>query len=81
VVRIRDYQYPDGVDHHISEGGLVPNGMQMKNAGGTDLATFKQWKWETFYQQDLRAWIGKPLPVYVRADADATATVAMQAGA
>jgi hypothetical protein len=70
IIRISDYQWPDGHDRHQNEGGLVPDGMQIfRKDTGQPYADYKQWKWSEFFQVDLRAWVGKPLPPYLRADA------------
>lgn len=61
VIRnLLDYTYPIGSDVHEEDGGLVPNGAPIKDdKGGLD-PHFKQWRWTTFWQADLRTYIDKP---------------------
>lgn len=72
VTEIRNYRHPAGIYKHESAGGIVPDGMPIFNAGhvgsmvvdGTEppkhmLSTiFLQWRWEAFYQKDLRRIVG-----------------------
>jgi hypothetical protein len=74
VVRnLLKYTLPAGHDRHQNAGGLVPNGMSMKELGmdhQEKLADgYKQWLWETFWQADLRRFVGRQLPAHVRPQA------------
>lgn len=64
VVNLDAYTLPAGLDKHVSEGGLVPEGMVITNEG--DDWAYRQWVWTTFWQADLRRFIGKPLPPSAR---------------
>ncbi len=69
VTALRNYKEPAGVDKHTADGGLVPNGMKItENYGqGEEIADgYKQWRWESFWQADLRRFVGKSLPPHVR---------------
>lgn len=66
VINLEQYRHPEGVDRYQADGGLVPDGFPM--AGGDGKASsslYKQWRWESFYQADLRSFVGKPLPPHV----------------
>jgi len=60
IRNLLDYTYPPGSDVHEEDGGLVPNGAPIKDdKGGLD-PHFKQWRWTTYWQADLRTYIDKP---------------------
>ena len=74
VKTMEDYRHPAGTMTYQRDGGLVPDGMQILRLGtgvpaeGTVIPSheldifYKQWRWETFWQADLRAYCnGKPL--------------------
>jgi hypothetical protein len=72
-VTLEDYRHPAGVMTYQSNGGLVPDGMQILRAGtaapseGAQIPKhdfnpyYLQWRWTEFYQRDLRRFAGKPL--------------------
>lgn len=68
VIRLDDYSYPQGVETHTTEGGLVPHGLGIHlvspNGGysGQFTVEYKQWRYETFWKADLHKFIGHPLP-------------------
>jgi hypothetical protein len=65
VTELLDYECPTGVDALVTEGGIVPSGYRI---GGNEHA---HWKWSSFWQADINAFVGKPLPAHVKAAADA----------
>lgn len=65
IFAIPDYVYPPGIETHTPEGGLVPDRMAIKDTHGQYTAEYKQWRWESFWQIDLKAYVGKPLPAYL----------------
>lgn len=77
VVKVmRNYAWPAGIDKHVADGGVVPDGMTMHELGpsGTqETDAFRQWKYETFAKADNRRFVGKPLPAHVRPRVDAVA--------
>lgn len=62
VVTLGDYAYPTGFDSHQEEGGIVPNRMTILDTNGQPSPEYRQWRWENFYQADLRSYVGKALP-------------------
>jgi hypothetical protein len=79
VKSLLHYTEPVGHDVHQAQGGLVPDGLtiQEQGPGGPRLSsTYVQWKWETFWQADIRRFVGKPLPAHIRADAARRAAAA-----
>jgi hypothetical protein len=67
VVTLQDYRHPDGVETCVDDGGLVPNGFQIRDlTSGLATPMYKQWLYETFLQPDIRAIVGKPLPRHMR---------------
>jgi hypothetical protein len=61
-----DYAYPEGIETFVDEpGGRVPHGMPIKTEQGQFSPLYKQWRWENFWQSDIRTYVGKPLPAYV----------------
>jgi hypothetical protein len=73
VRNLLNYKLPAGHDRHLNAGGLVPNGMSMKELGMDHQEKlsdgYKQWLWETFWQADLRRFVGRQLPPHVRPQA------------
>jgi hypothetical protein len=64
IVELVDYKYPEGVDKHVQDGGIVPDGMMMTRAdNGKELPLFRQWRYDNFWKSDLNEFIGKPLSV------------------
>lgn len=73
IVALENYTHPPGVAVYQSEGGLVPTSMQILRAGTAapeegrnppkhDLTPYyMQWRWEEFWQKDLRRHAGKEL--------------------
>lgn len=61
IISLDDYQHPAGTDKHVTEGGLVPEGMQIRGADGRPTPEYKQWRWEAYWQRDLRDYVGQPL--------------------
>ena len=59
VVTLEDYAFPPGIDMHVDEGGLVPNGMALKLKDGSETKDFKHWKWLNYYQKDLQRYVGR----------------------
>lgn len=58
VERIDDYTHPEGVDRHVQEGGLVPDGMSIRHPNtGTLQPKYKQWLYEAFLLGDLRRFV------------------------
>jgi hypothetical protein len=55
IVALRGYTHPAGVEISQLQGGLVPEGMAVFNPDARSYTVqYKQWRWETFYQVDLR---------------------------
>lgn len=61
VVRLENYQFPEGHDKPASNGGLVPDGHPIRDPGGRNgfHVLYLQWRWETFQQADLRSLVGR----------------------
>jgi len=80
VRNLLNYTLPEGHDRHQAQGGIVPNGMTMKEIGADHQEKlsdgYKQWLWESFWQADLRRFVGKQLPAHVRPQAPPVATTA-----
>lgn len=70
IVKVmRNYAWPAGIDKHVAEGGVVPDGMTMNElgpGGQQETDAFRQWKYETFAKADNQRFVGKPLPAHVR---------------
>lgn len=66
IVDLEHYTHPAGVDVHVADGGLVPDG---KEIGTTD---HKMWKYQEFWKRDLNEFIGKPfISYYSKTEAEA----------
>lgn len=67
---LSNYTWPEGVDKHVSQGGLVPDGMEMKELSGQwigqETDAYRQWKYEEFYKADNKRYVGKPLPAHIQ---------------
>lgn len=65
-----NYQWPDGIDRHVRDGGVVPDGMEMKEVSGLwigqETDAYRQWKWDEFMKADNKRYVGKPLPGHIR---------------
>jgi hypothetical protein len=70
VVELLDYQRPEGWDRKKADGGIVPDGdeMPIKNADGSPSKKYTMWLYNNFWQRDINALGGKPLPNQWRAD-------------
>jgi hypothetical protein len=66
IVNLDDYTHPAGTETLITEGGLVPSGYKI---GGDQ---HKQWKWSSFWQADINAFVGKALPAHVKRAAESS---------
>jgi hypothetical protein len=65
VSALPNYRYPEGIDKHASEGGLVPQGMSVTEEG--DDWGYRLWRTKEFWIKDLTRFVGKPLPPSMRA--------------
>jgi hypothetical protein len=76
IVGVRGYTHPEGVDVFQSNGGLVPDGMQILVDGTATTLThmYKQWRWTTFYQTDLRRYVQRAIVASHCADGDGLKT-------
>jgi hypothetical protein len=63
VVALLDYREPPESMKHEDDGGHVPNGSPIyEDEGAKRLAVhFKQWRYETYWQTDLRMFVGKKI--------------------
>lgn len=74
IVELLDYKRPDGCDRHVDDmpPGLVPKGLMIhRSDNGHPTLQYKQWLWTTFWQADLRRFVGLPLKTRFRANPDA----------
>lgn len=71
VTEIAEYKHPAGTDLHIDQGGLVTNGLEIKDTHGQLHPHYKQWLWENFWQLDIRTHVGRALPKYVQPEPEA----------
>lgn len=53
MVQVHEYWYPEGVNEAAHKLGLA-----RVDKGGKESMRFKQWRWETYYRADLRAFVG-----------------------
>lgn len=65
VSALPNYRYPEGIDKHIDEGGLVPQGMAIVEEGGD--WGYRLWRTKEFWIKDLTRFVGKVLPPSMRA--------------
>lgn len=63
---IPNYRKPEGHDKHQAEGGLIPNGLQLEDPNGKPHPSYLQHCYEAFWQADIRFFVGKPVPPYMR---------------
>jgi hypothetical protein len=61
-VRLENYKHPADLDARVSALGLPT---RKDDAGRYTEATTKQWMYVTFWQADLRRFVGKPLPAHI----------------
>lgn len=59
VVSLESYAYPAGIDTHVAEGGLVPDGKRIKNPDGSPTKEYRQWRWSEFWRRDLQRYVGQ----------------------
>ena len=76
ITRLEEYTLPAGASKFVAAGGLIPDGMPIggPNRGSlsdptdvpsSELSTpFKIWRWETFWQSDLRRLVGKEIKAH-----------------
>lgn len=78
-----NYTWPEGIDKHVADGGLVPDGMDMKELSGMwvgqETDNYRQWKYDEFTKADARRYVGKPLPSNIRRVTPPVAPVAQTA--
>jgi hypothetical protein len=77
VTRLEDYKHPTAIYVVQAAGGQAPDGMPIYKGGqeparldpgeeppkGALNPYFLQWRWETYYQEDLRLLVGKELRI------------------
>ena len=73
VFTLVDYAYPEGIEVHQSDGGIVPDRLPVKDPDGRYNPAYKQWRWTEFLQRDMRSFVGRPLPAYARVVTDKAA--------
>jgi hypothetical protein len=74
VTAISNYRHPPTIYQYQSNGGLVPDGYPMFNVANGEpprdggevprhflTPQYLQWRWETFWKEDLRTIVGKRL--------------------
>lgn len=64
IVGLRGYKHPEGVETYQSNGGLVPDGLQIfvhGAAAGSYTDSYKHWRWTTFYQTDLKRYVQRAI--------------------
>jgi hypothetical protein len=87
ITQLHKYKHPAGACTPVQMGGLVPDGFQILRAGTSppvndgegavkhDFTThYLQWRWETFYQADLRRVVGAAFSPYLCVRPDDFAT-------
>jgi hypothetical protein len=86
ITRISGYTRPREAYVKQSDGGRVPDGFEMWREGpmllpedrepppGIFNPVFNQWLWETFYQADLRFYIGREIQAHHCKSSDGLAT-------
>lgn len=67
IITVEDYEFPEGIEKHTTEGGLVPEGQRIfalddkgRSIPGVYETSFRVWKTREFYIKDLTTWVGKP---------------------
>ena len=68
VVELIDYTKPDGWDRSVSNGGLVPDGVEIYGQDGKMTLRFGASVNQNYYNRDNRDVMGKPLEPQYRAD-------------
>jgi hypothetical protein len=71
VVKLINYTEPPEASVRVTDGGKVPMDMHELGVSGTSQPSLQygQWKWENYWQADLKRFIGRPLPNHVRMEA------------
>jgi hypothetical protein len=93
IVSFSDYRHPRAAYIAESEGGLVPNGFPIWAAAqpmnlpedeepalGHLNQAFKQWRYENFWQRDLRDFVGVEIQPHICQEPDALRTTPWQEG-
>ena len=66
VCQIPNYRYPEGIEAHQDDGGIVPNGMPIRDGNGALTTVYKDWKYDEFWKADLNTFVGRPVPHWAR---------------
>lgn len=65
VAEIPNYEIPEKAKLSEVNGGVVPDGIPMLDrVSGKPHKLYSKWLWETYWREDLRTFVGKPLPKY-----------------
>lgn len=60
IVCLENYQHPAGYDKHLRDGGLVSDGVPLRDhQTGQFLPLFKQYLYETYWKADLQYFVGR----------------------
>jgi hypothetical protein len=57
VLSLPEYRFPEGHDRSVANGGLCALA-ELNDKNGQPTALYKQWKFTTFWQRDLRMFVG-----------------------
>ena len=57
VLSLPEYRFPEGADRSTANGGLCTLN-EILGKDGRPTALFKQWKYTTFWREDLRTFVG-----------------------
>jgi len=60
VKTLVNYTEPPEAMKSIDEGGVVPNGLEIKQVDGQLTTHYKQWRYDQFLKADLATYVGKP---------------------
>lgn len=80
IVTIEEYLYPPGIGKHVRDGGIVPDGMQIRDANGQEVPLYKQWRWEEFWKKDLAYYNRRPFLKRYAASSEAVDSIPWTAG-
>lgn len=71
VVSLLHYKEPPAASIRTEDGGAVPMDMTEIGANGASVPSlsYGQWKWESYWQADIRRFVGRPLPEHVKREA------------
>jgi len=58
VINLAEYRYPDGSDRSVANGGLCALA-EIVDTHGQLTPMFRQWRYSTFWKEDLRAFAGE----------------------